>query len=116
MPASQRALPIVWPALRTSSWASSSLWSSTTAAKARSSRARSPGATALHAAKASCARSIAASVSADVADGTSPMTSSVTGEIRVVLNGAHILSKLRRSSQSVTAASKAASSTSAMLV
>ena len=46
MPASQRALPITWPALATSSAASSSRWASTAAAKRRSRRARSPGATA----------------------------------------------------------------------
>ena len=111
---------MVWPELATSSRASSSMWSSTTVAKERSSRARSPGATARQPAKASCARSMAASVSSRLEDGTSAIACSVTGLmttwVEPVETTPHILSKERNRSQSVTAASKAASSTSAMLV
>ena len=84
-------------------------------ANRRSSRARSPGATARHASNAAAARAIAASVSsADVA-GTVATTSSVTG-LDVTLG--HSVTAFRsrgRSSQSVTAASNAASSTRALL-
>ena len=60
---------------------------------------------------------MAASVSLSLSDGTSTSRgASVAGLIRVVMWGCYILSKPRMSSQSVTAASNAASSTSAMLV
>src|SRR3954470_10253999 len=77
---------MVWPLLRTSSWASSSPWSSTSAANRRSSRARSPGATARQDSKAVAARAIAASVSAREVAGTSATTCSVTGEITDVMD------------------------------
>ena len=60
MPASQRALLIVCPALRTSSQARFSLSASTASAKRRSSRARSPGATDRQAGQTARARAIAA--------------------------------------------------------
>ena len=119
LPASQRALPSVWPALRTSSSASSSTWASTTAANRRSTAARSPGATARHVANASCAASIAAvGVLGRGQRDLGEAAGAVAGSIdRVELLGhAHNLSKPRRSSQSVTAASNARSSTSAMFV
>src|SRR3954463_13488371 len=76
---------MVCPEFSTSSRASSSLWSSTIAAKARSSLARSPGARSRQAGKASCAAWIAASVSASVADGTSRSVVPVDGLISVVV-------------------------------
>src|SRR4051812_46639594 len=75
---------MVWPALVTSSWASSSTCASTTAANARSNRALSDGATSRHAANASCARPIAASVSSTVAEPTSAIDCPVTGLITSV--------------------------------
>ena len=83
MPASQRALPMVCPELVTSSWASSSRCASTTLAKDRSSRARSPGATSRQAGNASWARSIAASVSSTEARATSVTGVAVAGLITV---------------------------------
>src|SRR3569623_3298324 len=76
---------MVWPEFSTSSWASSSMCASTIAAKARNSLARSPGATSRQAANAACARSMAASVSASVAAGTSRNSLPVAGLTRVVL-------------------------------
>ena len=73
-------------------------------------RARSPARTA----NASWARSIAASVSATEASGTSVTGCAVAGLMTVNVSDIQSLSNPRRSSQSVTAASKAASSTSAM--
>ncbi len=117
LPASQRALPMVWPEFSTSSRASSSTCASTTAANDRNSRARSPGAMARHAVNAASARSIAVSVSWTEVDGTSRSAAPVEGLMSVVTghHRAHIRSKERASSQSVTCASNAASSTSAML-
>src|SRR6185436_6536611 len=65
-------------------WASSSTFASTTAANARSSRARWEGATSRHAPNASCARPIAASVSSTVAEPTSAIARPVTGLITAV--------------------------------
>ena len=67
-------------------------------------------------ANASWARSMAASVSSRLVEGTSAIACSETGLMTVWVDTPHILSKERNSSQSVTAASNAASSTSAMLV
>ncbi len=111
------------PALRISSAASSSRCASTTAANDRSSRARSPGATKRQDLNAACAASIAASVSATDARGTSSTDAPVAGlmtavdpspENGVVTEGLiYSLSNPRRRSQSVTAAPNAASSVSA---
>src|SRR4051794_20043058 len=60
------------------------MWASTTAAKARSRRARSPGATSRQAGNASWARAMAASVWASVAAGTSRNPCPVAGLMRVV--------------------------------
>ncbi|AOR35331.1 hypothetical protein BFF78_33480 [Streptomyces fodineus] len=79
LPASQRALPTVWPASRTSSRASSSMRASTVSAKRRSSRARSAGARAAHPVWARAARTTAAATSCSLAAGTVATTSSVAG-------------------------------------
>ena len=78
-PASHRAWPTGCPLPATSRPASSSIWASTASAKARSSAARSPGATARQAAWAATARVIAASVSSADVDGTVATVSSVAG-------------------------------------
>ena len=92
---------------------------STTAANRRRSVARSPGARSRQAGKAAWARSMAASVSARSARGTSVTGVAVAGltTVKVLLDTIppYSRSKPRRSSQSVTAASYAVSSTSAML-
>lgn len=126
LPASQRALPTVCPASRTSSWASSSMCPSTTAAKRRSSLARSAGAAAAQPRWAAAARATAASTSSRVAAGTTATISSVAGfktssasdtwwPLRCAVRGFPVVrwapwaryrrSKERRSSQSVTAES-----------
>src|SRR3954470_18793297 len=70
---------MVWPALATSSCASSSLAPSTAAANRRSSFARSPGATSRHVSNALRARLIAMSVSAASSCGTVVTGCSVAG-------------------------------------
>ena len=79
--ASQRALPIVWPAFSTSSFARTSMFFSTTEAKLRSNLARSPGATFFQVSKAFCDLVIAATVSSALNAGTAVIFFSVTGEI-----------------------------------
>ncbi len=93
------------------------MWSSTTAANPRSSRARSPGDTARQRSNAARERAMAASVSSAEVAGTVATTSSVTGLITSCTStlSPYSLSKPRSSSQSVTAASNAASSTRALL-
>ena len=79
MPISPRASEIGLPALRASSRASSSTFSSSAFARRCSRAERSAGATARQAGKASFARETAASVSSTPAWGTSAMTSAVAG-------------------------------------
>src|SRR5262245_42810618 len=64
---------------------------STIAAKARSTPARSPGATERQVPNASCARSMAASVSSSEVDGTSRNAAPVVGLISVVVVMSHPL-------------------------
>ncbi len=91
MPASHRALPQVWPALRTSSSASSSTWASTTAANRRSTVARSPGDMARQAGNAACAASIAASVSSTEARWTSVTGAAVAGLMTVYTSSVELV-------------------------
>src|SRR3954470_4459940 len=70
---------MVWPALATSRWASSSTAPSTAVANRRSRRARSPGATSRHVTNALRARLIAMSVSAASSCGTVITDRSVAG-------------------------------------
>src|SRR5579871_3446181 len=70
---------MVWPALATSSRASSSMAPSTLSAKRRSSRPLSPGATRRQAGAAAAARAIASSVSSRLSEGTVVIASSVAG-------------------------------------
>ena len=81
MPTSPRASEIGFPTLRASSRARSSVRSRTSAATARIKPARSPGAIAFQAGKASRARATAASVSSAPARGSSASTSSVAGSM-----------------------------------
>src|SRR5215216_3434429 len=76
---------MVCPEFSTSSSASSSMCSSTAAANARISRARSPGATAFQDAKAWWARSMAVSVSSTDVEGTLRSGAPVDGLISVVV-------------------------------
>src|SRR3954451_12978375 len=70
---------MVWPALATSRWASSSMAPSTAVANRRSRRARSPGATSRHVSNALRARLIAMSVSVASSCGTVVTDCSVAG-------------------------------------
>src|SRR6185436_3709719 len=70
---------MVWPELATSNCASSSTCASTSSANRRSSRPRSPGATARQDGKAAAARSIAASVCSSDISSTVVTISSVAG-------------------------------------